>query len=142
VRTRGWVRTADISPVPGAAEQLSVELHMTDASNMEQYCRWKSVHFAGGRPASQVDIKHGDDIEIFLVTMVRGVRGLPAHNHTRNSATLCRGESGLYPCCPSLPPALLCRCPSPWPQLGVSVVGPSPHLAPYRHSEGSPSHPH
>ncbi len=97
MRTRGWVRTADISPVPGAVEQLSVELHMTDASNMEQYCRWKSVHFAGGRPASQVDIRHGDDIEIFLVSDGRGAytRDSYVHNHTRNLRyTFAAGKAG------------------------------------------------
>lgn len=102
MRTRGWVRTADISPMPGASAQLSVELHMTDASNTEQYCRWKSAHFAGGRPAVQVDIKHGDDVEIFLVSDGKGgyTRDSYVHNHTRNLRyTFAAGKAG----CVSLP---------------------------------------
>jgi hypothetical protein len=80
------VSTADISPVPGASAQFAVEIHLTDASNTEQYCRWKGVHYTGGRAASQVDIKHGDDVEILLTSDGKGgyTRDSYVHNHTRN----------------------------------------------------------
>jgi hypothetical protein len=85
VRTRGFVRTADVAPVPGAPGQFSVDVRLVDASNVEQYCRWKGPHFIGSEPASALGIEHGDDVEIVLLSDGRGgyTKASYVHNHTR-----------------------------------------------------------
>jgi hypothetical protein len=85
MRTRGWVRTADIAPVAGAPSQFSVEIWLTDASSVEQYCRWKGALFIGSEPASAVQIEHGDEIEVVLEAAAGGgyTKASYVHNHTR-----------------------------------------------------------
>ena len=85
MRTRGWVRTADIAPVAGAPSQFSVEIWLTDASNVEQYCRWKGALFIGSEPASAVQIEHGDEVEVLLEAAAGGgyTKASYVHNHTR-----------------------------------------------------------
>jgi len=85
MRTRGWIRTIDIEPVPGKPSHYAVELHLTDASNVEQYCHWKGPHFVVGGRTESIDLRHGDDVEIVLISDGRGgyTRDSYVHNHTR-----------------------------------------------------------
>jgi hypothetical protein len=85
MRTRGFVRTSEVAPVPGAPGQFAVEVHLTDAANVEQYVHWKGTHFLGGAPARAVEIEHGDDIEVHLDVAEKGgyTKESYVHNHTR-----------------------------------------------------------
>ena len=89
MRTRGWVRRADIAPVAGAPSQFSVEIWLTDASNVEQYYRWKGTLFVGSQPASAVQIEHGDEVEVLLEAAAGGgyTKDSYVHNHTGGCAT-------------------------------------------------------
>ena len=97
MRTRGWVRTVDVAPVAGAPSQFSVEVWLTDASNVERYCRWKGALFVGSEPASAVQIEHGDEIEVVLETAAGGgyTKASYVHNHTRGVRyTFVRAKTG------------------------------------------------
>ncbi len=97
MRTRGFVRTVDIAPVPGAPGQFAVDVRLVDASNAEQYCRWKGPHFIGGKPAAALEIEHSDEVEVVLEAGPKGgyTRTSYVHNHTRGVRyTFVRAKTG------------------------------------------------
>jgi hypothetical protein len=99
MRTRGFVRTADITPVPGAPNQFAVDVRLMDASNAEQYCRWKGAHFIGSEPAGALSIEHGDEVEIVLLSDGKGgyTKASYVHNHTRGVRyTFVKAKSGCF----------------------------------------------
>ena len=84
MRTRGFVRTVEVTPVPGAPGQFAVDVRLVDASNVEQYCRWKGPHFIGSKPAGALGIEHGDEVEVVLEAGPKGgyTKASYVHNHT------------------------------------------------------------
>ena len=99
MRTRGFVRTADITPVPGAPNQFAVDVRLMDASNVEQYCRWKGPHFLGSAPAGAPGIEHGDEVEVVLLSDGKGgyTKASYVHNHTRGVRyTFVKAKTGCF----------------------------------------------
>ena len=83
--TRGYVRSVVVEPTAGQPAQLLVELRLNDARNVEQYCRWRAEHYLGKALVDTLEIRHGDDVEVRLVTDSRGrqAKGSYVVNHTR-----------------------------------------------------------
>src|SRR3990170_1858740 len=95
--TRGYVRSVVVEPTAGRPSQLQVELRLNDARNVEQYCRWRAEHYLGKSLVDALEIRHGDDVEVSLVTDSRGrpARGSYVVNHTRDLRyTLGRQRTG------------------------------------------------
>jgi len=83
---RGHVRNVNISQAAGTKSAFRVEMWITDSSNHEQYCQWTSPHFVGRKPAAELDIRPGDDIEVRIATDARRryLRASYIHNHSRD----------------------------------------------------------
>ena len=99
MRTRGFVRAVDIAPVPGAPGQFAADVRLVDASNAEQYCRWKGPHFIGSEPAAALGIEHGDDVEVVLEAAPKGgyTKASYVHNHTRGVRyTFVKAKTGCF----------------------------------------------
>lgn len=97
MRTRGFVRRADITPSPGAPAQFVANIRLVDAANVERYCRWSGSHFVGSDPAVTVWIQNGDEIEVVLEEDSRGryTKRSFVHNHTRGMRyTFVRARTG------------------------------------------------
>lgn len=82
---RGYVRTVEADPAPANPDQLSVELWLTDQRNVEQHVRWRAAHYLAGELVTELDVRPGDDIEVFLVADRRGEfkPSSSIENHTR-----------------------------------------------------------
>lgn len=83
------------SPARRASEHGDVRL--MDASNVEQYCRWKGPHFIGSERADALGIEHGDEVEVVLLSDGKGgyTKGSYVHNHTRGVRyTFVRAKTG------------------------------------------------
>lgn len=85
MKTRGWIRTVDIEPVPGRPSHYAVDLHLIDASNIEQYCHWRGPHYVVGGSTDRIELHSGDEVEVALIGDGKGgyTRDSYVHNHTR-----------------------------------------------------------
>ena len=82
---RGWVRSFNAVPAPGAGGQLNVELRLNDGRNVERYIRWRAHHYLGRDRVDSLDLNIGDEAEVLLDvdSKHRYTRASFLENHTR-----------------------------------------------------------